>query len=170
MKPHVEAWALYCATHKYSMRKTITQAMAQSKAVLTVISGGVKCEVCGGWLQVGYKVLLPDKDVARVYTIGYIHTKPEWCERATEAVRVKQECAQLLSEAQALMRPQGEWEARLAQTKQAAEDAFKSVDQEQHAGAVFDNPLLAVSARIALAWMDLEGCDCLAALEGVANE
>jgi hypothetical protein len=143
MKPHVEAWALYCATHKYSMRKTITQAMAQSKAVLTVISGGVKCEVCGGWLQVGYKVLLPDE---RMYTIGYIHTKPEWCERATEAVRVKQECAQLLSE---------------AQTKQAVEDAFKSVE---HAGARLDNPLLAVSARIALAWMDLDSA-ALRALE-----
>jgi hypothetical protein len=142
MKPHVEAWALYCATHKYSMRKTITQAIAQSKAVLIVISGGVKCEVCGGWLQVGYKVLLPDEKIARMYTIGYIHTKPEWCERATEAVRVKRECAQLLSE---------------AQTKQAVEDAFKSVDQEQHAGARLDNPLLAVSARIALAWMEGDG-------------
>lgn len=125
MKPHIEAWARYCATHKYSMRMTIDQAITRNRAVLSVATWGPKCEVCGGLLQVGYKVLLPT-GTPRSYAVGYIHTHPDWCERATEAKRIMD----------------------------AVEAAFRDVDQEMQAGAQFDNPLLAVSSRIALAWID----------------
>ena len=126
MKPHIEAWARYCATHKYSMRQTLEKAIANHRAVLSCVSHGVKCEVCGGWLQVGYKVRLPMED--RSFVIGYIHTRPEWCARATEA--------------QALIK--------------AVQDAFESVDRELREGAFFSNTLLAVSARIAIAWIDID--------------
>jgi hypothetical protein len=155
MKKHVEAWARYCVTHKYSVRMTIEQAIARNRAVLSVATWGPQCEVCGGALQVGYKVLLPT-GAPRTYAVGYIHTAPDWCERMTEAKRVKEECTRLIEEAQALMRPQGEWEAHVEAIKQTVMEALESVDQEQRAGAQFDNILLAVSARIALAWIDLE--------------
>lgn len=67
-----------------------------------------------------------------------------------------QDYTRLIEEAQAIMRPQAVWEAYVEQIKQAVTFAFESVSQEQHAGAAFTNPLLAVSARIAIAWMDLE--------------
>jgi hypothetical protein len=72
-----------------------------------------------------------------------------------EAKRVKEECTRLLEEAQALMRPQGAWEAHISLIKQSVMEALESVDQEHRAGAQFDNILLAVSARVALAWMDI---------------
>lgn len=125
MKPHVEAWARYCATHKYSARMTLEYAMIHNRAVLSVATWGPKCEVCGGLLQIGYKVQLPT-DKPRVFTVGYIHTHPDWCERSTEAKRLME----------------------------AVEAAFRDVDQEMQTGAQFDNPLLAVSSRIALAWID----------------
>ena len=127
MKLHIEAWARYCATHKYSARQTLEKAIANRRAVLSAISQGVKCEVCGGWLQLGYKVQLPI-DNGRTYETGYIHTKPEWCARATEANNLMQ----------------------------AVQDAFESVDKELRDGTTFPNTLLAVSARIALAWMDID--------------
>jgi len=130
MKAHIEAWARYCATHKYSMRQTLEKAIANHRAVLSCVSHGVKCEVCGGWLQVGYKVQLPTEN-SRTYKTGYIHTRPEWCERAT--------C-----------------EAREIAIKQAVQDALESVDRELREGATFPNTLLAVSARIALAWIDID--------------
>lgn len=126
MKPHIEAWARYCNTHKYSVRMTIEQAIARNRAVLSVATWGPKCEVCGGLLQVGYKVLLPS-ETPRTYTVGYVHTAPEWCARTTESKRLME----------------------------AVEAAFRGVDQEMQAGVQFDNPLLAVSSRIALAWIDL---------------
>jgi len=46
--------------------------------------------------------------------------------------------------------------AYVARIKQSVIDAFTSVDQEQSEGKPFDNPLLVVSSRIALAWIDLE--------------
>ena len=126
MKPHIEAWARFCHTQKYSVRMTIEQAIARNRAVLSVATWGPKCEVCGGLLQVGYKVLLPTEQ-PRTYAVGYIHTAPEWCARANEAKRLMD----------------------------AVEAAFRDVDGEQRAGAVFDSPLLAVSSRIALAWLSL---------------
>ena len=128
MKPHVEAWARYCATHKYSVRMTIAQAIARTRAVLSVATWGPKCEVCGGLLQVGYKVMIPDQHIARSWSISYIHTSPEWCaytHRDTALFKV-------------------------------VEDAFASVDRELQGGAQFDNVLLVISSRIALAWLDLE--------------
>lgn len=125
MKAHIEAWAHYCVTHKYSARQTLEKAIANHRAVLSAIPQGVKCEVCGGWLQLGYKVQLPTGKV-RTYITGYIHTKPEWCARATEAEHIMKHI----------------------------EAAFRSVDEEVQSGAQFDNILLAVSARIALAWVD----------------
>lgn len=128
MKEHIEAWARYCATHKYSVRMTIEQAITRNRAALSVCTWGPKCEVCGGLLQVGYKTMIPDPNIARLWTIGYIHTSPEWCaytHRDTALFKV-------------------------------VEDAFASVDRELQDGAQFDNVLLAVSSRIALAWLDLE--------------
>ena len=40
--------------------------------------------------------------------------------------------------------------------KQAVQDAFESVDMELRRGTTFPNVLLAVSARIALAWIDID--------------
>lgn len=127
MKPHIEAWARYCATHKYSVRMTIEQAIARNRAVLSVATWGPKCEVCGGLLQVGYKVLLPT-DIPRSYAISYIHTSPVWCA----------------------------YTHRDTALLKAVEDAFASVDRELHDGAQFENVLLAVSSRIALAWLNME--------------
>lgn len=38
-------------------------------------------------------------------------------------------------------------------------DSFRSVDEEMRGGAVFENPLLAVSSRIALAHLDMCNAD-----------
>jgi hypothetical protein len=44
--------------------------------------------------------------------------------------------------------------AKLAAYRQSVIDAFQSVDEEMRGGAKFENPLLAVSSRIALAWIE----------------
>jgi hypothetical protein len=78
-------------------------------------------------------------------------------DRAVAELKTRtQDFTRLIEEAQTLMRPQAEWEQEIAAIKQAVIDALTSVDQEQRAGAVFDNPMLAVSARCALAWIDLD--------------
>lgn len=78
MEPHVEAWARYCATHTYSLRQTLERAIARQRAVMTAVPHGAPCQVCGGPLQLGYKVMLTT-DQPRLYDVGYIHTDPVWC-------------------------------------------------------------------------------------------
>lgn len=78
MQPHVESWARFCATHKYSIRQTLEQAIARKRATLTAVPHGEPCQVCKGALQLGYRVMLPTEH-SRLYNVGYIHTDPKWC-------------------------------------------------------------------------------------------
>lgn len=81
MHPHVERWARYCAEHKATPLRTLEYKIARKDISVHLLVAGTRCAVCGGWLQAGYRALIPTGQ-ARQWTTEYIHTAPDWCARA----------------------------------------------------------------------------------------